>query len=156
MVVVIRYRVRILSWHVYVYMHYTPPNPMTCLCYGWEYVRVVYFTNVAVSTWMLEFCNSLYSWRIDMFSLVRYFGGIKLGTGGLVRAYGGVAAECLKNGQTCLVKSKVIKFPESPFLFDFSQWISSTLMKFICTLLQIHVVILCFSFRPWWSTCVYD
>lgn len=42
------------------------------------------------------------------FSLVRSFGGIKLGTGGLVRAYGGVAAECLKNGQTCLVKSKVI------------------------------------------------
>lgn len=37
----------------------------------------------------------------------RYFGGIKLGTGGLVRAYGGVASECLRNAPVCLVKSKV-------------------------------------------------
>ncbi|XP_021845387.2 uncharacterized protein [Spinacia oleracea] len=36
-----------------------------------------------------------------------YFGGIKLGTGGLVRAYGGVTSECLKNAPTLLVKSKV-------------------------------------------------
>ncbi|KAM7515770.1 hypothetical protein LguiA_005353 [Lonicera macranthoides] len=42
-----------------------------------------------------------------MVVVIRYFGGIKLGTGGLVRAYGGVAAECLRNGPTCLVKSKV-------------------------------------------------
>ncbi|XAR73473.1 hypothetical protein NMG60_11007447 [Bertholletia excelsa] len=42
-----------------------------------------------------------------MVVVIRYFGGIKLGTGGLVRAYGGVAAECLKNAPTCLVKSKV-------------------------------------------------
>jgi putative IMPACT (imprinted ancient) family translation regulator len=40
----------------------------------------------------------------------RYFGGIKLGTGGLVRAYGGVASECLKNAPTCLVKTKVVNF----------------------------------------------
>ena len=37
-----------------------------------------------------------------------YFVGIKLGTGGLVRAYGGVASECLKDAPTCLVKPKVI------------------------------------------------
>jgi hypothetical protein len=41
-------------------------------------------------------------------NLNRYFGGIKLGTGGLVRAYGGVASECLKDAPTHLVKPKVI------------------------------------------------
>lgn len=29
--------------------------------------------------------------------VIRWFGGIKLGAGGLVRAYGGVAAECLRS-----------------------------------------------------------
>ncbi|KAL9258558.1 IMPACT family member in pol 5'region-like protein [Drosera capensis] len=43
----------------------------------------------------------------------RYFGAIKLGTGGLVRAYGGVASECLRNAPTCLMKSKVF-----PSLFE--------------------------------------
>ncbi|GLU20546.1 hypothetical protein SLE2022_367390 [Rubroshorea leprosula] len=42
-----------------------------------------------------------------MVVVIRHFGGIKLGTGGLVRAYGGVASECLRNAPTCLVKSKV-------------------------------------------------
>lgn len=32
---------------------------------------------------------------------VRYFGGIKLGTGGLVRAYGGCIAEALKEAPKC-------------------------------------------------------
>lgn len=36
--------------------------------------------------------------------------GIKLGTGGLARAYGGVASECLRNAPTCLVKTKVAIF----------------------------------------------
>lgn len=42
-----------------------------------------------------------------MVVVIRYFGGIKLGTGGLVRAYGGVTSDCLKNAPTRLVKSKV-------------------------------------------------
>ncbi len=29
--------------------------------------------------------------------VIRYFGGVKLGTGGLARAYGGTAAECLRH-----------------------------------------------------------
>ncbi|KAF6138872.1 hypothetical protein GIB67_018603 [Kingdonia uniflora] len=50
-----------------------------------------------------------------MVVVIRYFGGIKLGTGGLVRAYGGVTSECLKNSPTCLVKSKVLINSEIPF-----------------------------------------
>lgn len=50
-----------------------------------------------------------------MVVVIRYFGGIKLGTGGLVRAYGGVAAECLRNASTRLVKSKVPMGLEVPF-----------------------------------------
>jgi len=33
-----------------------------------------------------------------MVVVARWFGGIKLGAGGLVRAYGGAASECLRNG----------------------------------------------------------
>ncbi|KAJ0781225.1 putative ribosomal protein S5 domain 2-type [Helianthus annuus] len=47
----------------------------------------------------------------------RHFGGIKLGTGGLVRAYGGVAAECLKNAPTRLIKSQVPMGVEVTFDF---------------------------------------
>ncbi|XP_031265042.1 uncharacterized protein LOC116123413 [Pistacia vera] len=50
-----------------------------------------------------------------MVVVTRYFGGIKLGTGGLVRAYGGVASECLRNAPTILVKSKVPMGVEVPF-----------------------------------------
>lgn len=34
-----------------------------------------------------------------MVVVTRWFGGIKLGAGGLVRAYGGAAAECLRRGE---------------------------------------------------------
>ncbi|XP_068643897.1 uncharacterized protein [Aristolochia californica] len=50
-----------------------------------------------------------------MVVVIRYFGGIKLGTGGLVRAYGGVTTECLRDAPTCLVKSKVLVGLEVPF-----------------------------------------
>ncbi|MBA0770363.1 hypothetical protein Gotri_019013, partial [Gossypium trilobum] len=50
-----------------------------------------------------------------MVVVIRYFGGIKLGTGGLVRAYGGVASECLRNAPTCLEFLKVPMGVEVPF-----------------------------------------
>jgi uncharacterized YigZ family protein len=34
--------------------------------------------------------------------VIRYFGGTKLGAGGLVRAYGGTAAEALRQAQRCI------------------------------------------------------
>lgn len=43
--------------------------------------------------------------------VIRYFGGIKLGAGGLVRAYSKSVVECLKNSQLIeLVSGKKIKF----------------------------------------------
>uniref|UniRef100_A0ACD5Y185 Uncharacterized protein n=1 Tax=Avena sativa TaxID=4498 RepID=A0ACD5Y185_AVESA len=61
--------------------------------------------------------SAIISSGIDMVMVVviRYFGGIKLGTGGLVRAYGGVASECLKDAPTCLVKPKAHVGMEVPF-----------------------------------------
>ncbi|KAH8503773.1 hypothetical protein Peur_067450 [Populus x canadensis] len=61
--------------------------------------------------------SAILSSHIDrvMVVVIRYFGGIKLGTGGLVRAYGGVTSECLRNAPTCLVKSKVPMAVEVPF-----------------------------------------
>lgn len=38
--------------------------------------------------------------------VTRYFGGIKLGAGGLVRAYGGTAAECLRLAHRVEVKKR--------------------------------------------------
>ncbi len=40
--------------------------------------------------------------------VVRYFGGVKLGAGGLVRAYGGVAAEALRRGEKVPLVERVL------------------------------------------------
>ncbi|EFJ09493.1 hypothetical protein SELMODRAFT_428017 [Selaginella moellendorffii] len=42
-----------------------------------------------------------------MVFVTRYFGGMRFGTGGLVRAYGGIAADCLKDALTHIVKEKI-------------------------------------------------
>jgi len=42
-----------------------------------------------------------------MVVVIRYFGGIKLGAGGLARAYGGVAAECLQQARRIPIRRDV-------------------------------------------------
>ncbi len=48
--------------------------------------------------------------------VIRYFGGIKLGTGGLVRAYGGTAAKCLHQA----AKEKIIPSTQVMCTAEFS------------------------------------
>ncbi len=47
--------------------------------------------------------------------VTRYFGGVKLGTGGLVRAYGGCVADCL-------LKTKIIKLETASFVKLFTDY----------------------------------
>lgn len=47
--------------------------------------------------------------------VTRYFGGIKLGAGGLVRAYGGTAAECLRLAHRVEVKKRKRFALRTPF-----------------------------------------
>ena len=42
-----------------------------------------------------------------MVVVVRFYGGTKLGTGGLVRAYGGTAAECLRTAERVEVRPRL-------------------------------------------------
>ena len=48
--------------------------------------------------------------------VVRYFGGIKLGVGGLVRAYGNTVAECLRTA----VRKEMVALAELQFCVGFS------------------------------------
>ncbi len=48
-------------------------------------------------------------------AVVRYYGGTKLGTGGLVRAYGNTAAECLRTAPTLEVRPRVWMRASVPF-----------------------------------------
>lgn len=47
--------------------------------------------------------------------VVRYFGGIKLGIGGLIRAYGRTARDCLKNAETVVYISSACLQIEMPY-----------------------------------------
>jgi len=48
-------------------------------------------------------------------AVVRYYGGIKLGTGGLARAYGNLAAECVRTARRHLVRPRVTVTASVPF-----------------------------------------
>lgn len=52
-----------------------------------------------------------------MLIVVRYFGGVKLGTGGLARAYGGCAAECLRLAKRQEVRPTLTVRVHVPFEF---------------------------------------
>lgn len=47
--------------------------------------------------------------------VVRYYGGTKLGTGGLVRAYGGAAAECLRLAPRLHIRPRVARSVQVPY-----------------------------------------
>jgi uncharacterized YigZ family protein len=47
--------------------------------------------------------------------VTRFFGGIKLGAGGLARAYGGAAAECLRAADKEVMRVRVTKTLRAPF-----------------------------------------
>ncbi len=49
--------------------------------------------------------------------VTRYFGGIKLGIGGLIRAYGQTARECLKNAETAVYIPSVCLQIETPYAY---------------------------------------
>jgi uncharacterized YigZ family protein len=50
-----------------------------------------------------------------MVVVTRYFGGVKLGAGGLVRVYGGIAAECLRQASKREVVPRLRLRLEAPF-----------------------------------------
>ncbi|KAG0617421.1 hypothetical protein M758_5G188700 [Ceratodon purpureus] len=50
-----------------------------------------------------------------MVVVTRFFGGTKLGTGGLVRAYGTATMDCLKSAETVIVKAKVSLKIRAPY-----------------------------------------
>jgi uncharacterized YigZ family protein len=54
--------------------------------------------------------------------VTRWFGGIKLGAGGLARAYGGTAAECLRLAPKVEVRPRVTLRVSAPFALTGAVW----------------------------------
>ena len=57
--------------------------------------------------------NAIERQEIDrvMVVVIRYYGGVKLGAGGLIRAYGGCSAKCLQAARLkAIIPSTVVKF----------------------------------------------
>lgn len=50
--------------------------------------------------------------------VTRWFGGIKLGVGGLIRAYGGTAAQCLQQAS----RRPIVRVTHMALHCDFAQW----------------------------------
>jgi uncharacterized YigZ family protein len=50
--------------------------------------------------------------------VTRWFGGIKLGVGGLIRAYGGTAAQCLQQA----IRQPIVHLARMTLRCDFAQW----------------------------------
>lgn len=50
--------------------------------------------------------------------VTRWFGGIKLGVGGLIRAYGGTAAQCLQQA----ARQPIVEVSRMILRCDFAQW----------------------------------
>ena len=50
--------------------------------------------------------------------VTRWFGGIKLGVGGLIRAYGGTAAQCLQQA----ARQPIVPVTRMTLRCDFAQW----------------------------------
>lgn len=66
----------------------------------------------------------------------RYYGGIKLGAGGLVRAYGGAARECLKAAPKRTVLPKVtlalqVRKPLFPMARGADLWLTSNFLRML-------------------------
>ena len=67
-------------------------------------------------------------------AVVRYYGGINLGTGGLARAYGGTVAACLREvGKIPLVPTSVVRvtvhFELTPQIYTVLNSMGSTVVK---------------------------
>lgn len=60
--------------------------------------------------------------------VIRWFGGVKLGTGGLIRAYGGCAAKCLQQAEKIELITKITLQLEC--LFTYISLVQSRLIDF--------------------------